>query len=156
MRWIALLGSCAAVVIVMVANVASAACVGANGQSRSGVVESHEIGPGKTDYDRFVRLTKGPVSIQVDVQNSYDSRGDCSAVNDRLTMSLHWTQRGDTSYGCLDPSRRGPHSFLSCYYVAQKLGPGNRPGKWFVRIKNPGRCTVEYNLVCRDGRHTFK
>lgn len=132
---------------------ASAACVGANGQSRSGKIEKYSIGPGQTDYDRFVRMTKGPATVQVDVQRSRGSSGICSAANDKLSFSLHWTKRGNAS-ACLSPSVRGPASFLSCYYRVEKLGPEGRPGLWYVRVKNAGKCTVDYHLICRDGKHT--
>lgn len=131
-----------------------AACVGANGQSRSGTIEKYAIAPDKTDHDRFVRLTKGPATVQLDVQQARDSRGGtCSAANEKLSFSLHWTKRGDAS-ACLSPSVRGPASFLSCYFRVDKLGPGGRPGVWYVRVKNAGRCTVDYHLICRDGKHT--
>ncbi len=143
-----------AVTLLIGGGAASAACVGANGQSRSGKIEKYSIGAGKTDFDRFVRMTKGPATVQVDVQRSRDSKGKgCSAANEKLSFSLHWTKKGNAS-ACLSPSVRGPGSFLSCYFKVDKLGPGGRPGLWFVRVKNPGKCTVDYHLICRDGKHT--
>lgn len=133
---------------------ASAACVGSNGQSRSGIKEPYSIGPGKTDDDRFVRMTKGPATVQVDVRGSRDSRGQgCSSANEKLSFSLHWKQNGAAS-DCLSPRVRGPASFLSCFYNIQMTLPGGGAGKWYVRVKNPGRCTVNYHLICRDGKHT--
>ena len=126
-------------------------CVGANGQSRSGKYEYYSINPKTTDYEHYVRTTLGPVTVQVNVQGSYNNRGDCPASKDNLYFSVHWTKRRD-AYGCLDPSNRGPGSFLSCYFKAKQLGPGGRPGKWFVRITNPGVCTVDYRLVCWNGK----
>lgn len=130
---------------------ASAACVGANGQSRSGKIEKYSIGPGKTDHERFVRMTKGPATVQVEVKRSSDE--SCYPANEKLSFGLHWTKNGNAS-ACLSPSVRGPASFLSCHYRVDKLGPEGRPGIWYVRVKNPGRCTVHYELVCRDGKHT--
>lgn len=145
--------SMAMLLVLVVAEPATARCVGANGQSRSGVAENHTIKPGVTDKGRFVRLTKGEATVQVDVTRSYNARGSCSASNDRLSFGLHWT-KASAAQSCLSPSRRGPASFLSCYFKAQKLGPDGRTGKWFVHVRNPGRCTVAYKLICRDGKHT--
>lgn len=143
-----------ALIAVLLAGPASAACVGANGQSRSDEIEKYSIGPGKTDYDRFVRMTKGPATVQVDVQRSRDSRGkSCYPANEKLSFSLHWKADGPAS-DCLSPRVRGPASFLSCFYSIERTLTGGGAGKWFVRVKNPGRCTVDYHLICRDGKHT--
>lgn len=139
---------------IALADPAAARCVGAGGQSRSGLEEKHTIKPGVTDKDRFVRLTKGEATVQVDVTRSYDSGGaSCNAANDRLSFSLHWT-KASAAQACLSHSVRGPASFLSCYFNSQKVSGDGRTGKWFVFVKNPGRCMVDYKLVCRDGKHT--
>lgn len=132
---------------------AKADCVGANGQDRSGTKEYYSIGAKTTDFQHYVRTTLGPVTIQLNVQGSYNNRGNCPAIKDKFFFSVHWTKHGD-AYGCLDPSRRGPGTFLSCYFKAKQVGPGGRPGKWFVRITNPGVCKVDYILVCWNGRQT--
>lgn len=129
---------------------AEAACVSLNGKSTNGVRDRHEIKPGQTDKDRYVRLTKGPATIQVDVRGTI---GNCSARNERLSISVHWTKKSQAE-SCLRPSVRGPGSFLSCYFKADKVSRGQKSGKWFVFVKNPGRCTVYYDLICRNGRHT--
>ncbi|MEQ1711169.1 MAG: hypothetical protein ABL908_07195 [Hyphomicrobium sp.] len=110
--------------------------------------------PGQTDDERFVRMTMGPATVQVNVIGSRNgSGGGCSAANDKLSFSLHWKKDGAAS-DCLSPRVRGPASFLSCFYKIERTLPGGGAGKWYVRVQNPGRCTVNYTLVCRDGKHT--
>lgn len=131
-----------------------AGCVNRNGNSVSGKKESHKIGPNRTDKDRFVRLTLGEVTVQINSLGSKDTRGhNCHRKNDKLSFSLHWTKNGPSS-ACLDPSRRGPGTFLSCFFKAKKVRPGDTQGKWFVHVTNPGDCTVSYTLVCSNGKHS--
>ena len=108
---------------------AQADCVGAKGQDRSGVVEKYCIDPKSTDFDRYVRTDLGPVTVQVDVKEAYNRKRTCGHENEKLSFTVHWTQRG-AAYACLFPSERGPKSFLSCYFKVSKLGPGDLPGKW--------------------------
>ena len=113
-------------------------CVGANGQSRSGKYEYYSINPKTTDYEHYVRTTLGPVTVQVNVQGSYNNRGDCPASKDNLYFSVHWTKRRD-AYGCLDPSNRGSWLILELLFQGQATWT-RRPSWQVVRSDHKSRC----------------
>ncbi len=82
-----------------------AGCVNLNGNSVSGKKEAHKIGPNRTDKERFVRLTLGEVTVQVDSQGSKNWRGrSCN----RRTTSCRSV--------CIGPrmARRPPVSIRAC------------------------------------------
>lgn len=78
--------ACAAFAVFAWAVPAEAACVRANGKSSNGVKERYDIGPGQTDTGHYVRLTKGPATVQVDVRGAV---GNCSPSKERLSFSVH-------------------------------------------------------------------
>lgn len=123
---------------------AAAGCVGKNGESRSGVRDHHSISKHSTDNKPFVRVTPGPVTIQVDVKGSY---GTCSHGYERLSFEV-LTKKSRAYVDCLNPSVQGPAGFLSCYFKARKQQ------SYAVEVTNDGPCRLKYDLICWNGKQT--
>ena len=120
----------------------AANCIGRGGQSVDGRAEAHSIGPRKNDFNRYMRLTPGRHTIQVDTQD----KGACNN-SPGLEFDVGRTPNG-TQLRCASDDQEGPADFLNCRITV------GQSGTYYIRVRNASRCTISYNLICRNGFHT--
>lgn len=124
---------------------AAAECVGKYGEPRSGVRDRHSIRGHSMDSKPFVRLTRGPATVQVDVKGA---TGSCSHKNEKLSFEIYSKRSKKDYVECLSPSVQGPAGFLSCWFRSQK----NKTTIYNVEVYNDGPCRLNYDLICWNGR----
>jgi hypothetical protein len=125
---------------------ADAACVGRSGQSLNGKVWEYEIGPKRSDFNRFVRMTPGRHTVQVSVIDRSGKIGRCSGNDRGLEFDIGTTPNGE-QLRCRPGNEEGPGAILFCQLSITKPGRNT----YYVRMRNPGCRTITYELVCKNG-----
>lgn len=132
------------VTLALSAAAASAACIGAAGQSLSGRVFEYSMEPKSDDRARFVRLSSGRATVDVRVIDRSDRVSRCQGDDRGLEFALSSTP-GGAQIRCQRDDDEGPAAKLHCRVTIA------RTGKYYLNIRNPGCRVVEYALRCRNG-----